>query len=181
MRPPEMLVRWVLLSAVLALPGSAALAQETPGSGRPCATLDASLPQALSAWTSKAPLRSATRETGLAAALLRVGLAARATLHHTHEVTYVVEPDKPGGSVAYGGMLAVQIGEAGIYQVSLNSGAWIDIILGTSKIASTAHGHGPECSSIRKAVAFPLKPGHYIVQISASAAPTLDIMISRKP
>ncbi|WP_129396493.1 homogentisate 1,2-dioxygenase [Methylovirgula ligni] len=138
------------------------------------------MPQALSGWTSKTPLQSATKEADSAAATLKSGQAVQATLHHTREVAYVVEPDKPGGSVAYGGILAVQISKAGTYQFSLGSGAWIDVVSGASKIASTAHGHGPECSSIRKAVAFPLKPGHYIVQISANAAPTLDIMISPK-
>jgi hypothetical protein len=181
MRLSEMFVRCAVFSLMLAVPCSAALAQETSSSHSPCAALDTSLPQALSGWTSKAPLRSATNEPGLPAARLDLGHAAQATLHHTREVTYVVEPGKPGGSVAYGGILAVKIDEAGLYQVSLSSGAWIDLVLGASKIASTAHGHGPECSSIRKAVAFPLKPGDYIVQISANAAPTLDIMISRKP
>jgi hypothetical protein len=181
MRPSEMFVRCIVFSLMLAAPCSAALAQETSGSQSPCAALDTSLPQALSGWTSKAPLRSATGEAGLPAATLRLGHAAQATLFHTRGVTYVVEPGKPGGSVAYGGILAVKIGEAGIYQVSLNSGAWIDMVLGASKMAATAHGHGPKCSSIRKVVAFPLKPGDYIVQISANAAPTLDIMISRQP
>lgn len=175
-----MLVRRMVFSFVFAFLCSAALAQETTGSHKPCHALDTSLPHALSGWTLKAPLQSATAEAGLQVSVLKLGHAVQATLHHTREVTYAVEPDKPGGSVAYGGLLAVQIDKAGTYQVSLSSGAWIDMVLGTSKIAATAHGHGPECSSIRKAVAFPLDPGRYILQISANAAPTLDIMISSR-
>jgi hypothetical protein len=176
-----MFVRWVVFLLLAALSGSPTLAQEMAGSSKPCAALDTSLPHALSGWTSKAPLRSAASAAGSPAAIVKLGYAARVTLHHTREVAYEVEPDKPGGSVAYGGILAVQIAEAGTYQISLNSGAWIDMVLGETKSASTAHGHGPECSSIRKALAFPLKPGRYIVQISANAAPALDIMISRQP
>ena len=42
----------------------------------------------------------------------------------------------------------------------------------------TAHAPGPACTGIRKTVQFPLQPGHYVLQISANADPTIAVMIS---
>ena len=76
-------------------------------------------PLALSGWTVKGAVTSATQAPGLDAAMLVTGKAAAVTLHPTRDVQYVIQPEKPGGSVAHGGLLAVTIAEAGTYQVSL--------------------------------------------------------------
>ena len=49
-------------------------------------------------------------------------------LGHTREVQYIARPEKPGGSVAYGGLLQLNVKGAGTYQVNLSSGAWIDVV-----------------------------------------------------
>jgi hypothetical protein len=43
-------------------------------------------------------------------------------------------------------------------------------------VISSAHGHGPDCTGIRKMVDFALTPGRYTVQISANAAPQITVM-----
>lgn len=59
------------------------------------------------------------------------------------------------------------IGEAGVYGVALNQAGWIDIApKGGVPLASVAHDHGPECSTIRKIVRFELKPGVYVLTLS---------------
>ena len=161
-----------------------AMAQDMPGMAMPaanCAATDQGLPPALAAWTSKAAPTAATAAPGLDAAKLIAGQAATVTLHPTREVSYVTQPEKPGGSVAHGGMLALNIAEAGTYQVSLNSGAWIDVLKDGVAQTSGAHGHGPACSTIRKMVDFSLPPGRYVIQISANADPKIAIMVSRHP
>jgi hypothetical protein len=46
---------------------------------------------------------------------------------------------------------------------------------------STAHSRGPECSTLRKMVDFPLQPGRYVLQVSANADARLPILLARRP
>ena len=146
-----------------------------------CASTDQALPPEFAAWTTRAGLASATRRADLPAASLRVGVAANVALHPTPEVAYAVQPEKPGGSVSHGGMLEVRIARSGVYAVALGSGAWIDVLRDLKPVVSTAHGHGPACSSIRKVVDFPLTSGRYLIQISANAGAELPVMIVARP
>lgn len=160
--------------------GHAGMGAENPPSAT-CAATDKDLPSDLAAWTSKAPLAAATKAAGLAAATLVPGKAVAATLSHTAEVSYVTQPEKPGGTVSYGGLLAFDVSQAGTYRVALGAGPWIDVLKDGQPVTSTAHGHGPACSSVRKMVDFPLTPGRYVIQISADAEPTLGILVARLP
>jgi hypothetical protein len=165
------------ISVVLGLLPIAGMAQAAPQ----CAATNAALPSVFASWTKPAPLTAATDAGGLSGAVLTVGRAADVALHPTQQVSYVTEPDKPGGSVSHGGMVALNIRRAGTYRVGLNSGAWIDLVKGNTKITSVAHGHGPACSTIHKVVDFPLTPGRYVIQISANAASRNAVMVVRRP
>ena len=136
-------------------------------------------PPALAGWSNQARITAATKEDGLSAAALTIGHGARVTLAGTREVSYITQPDKPGGSVAHGGLLSVTIDKPGTYQVNLSSGAWIDLVRDGKSVLSTAHAPGPACTGIRKTVQFPLQPGRYVLQISAESNTTMLVMVSR--
>lgn len=169
----------VLVAALASLPfaATATKAMVQPN----CSTMDASLPAQVAGWTSKSDLTSAAKANDLSKAALTIGRAAALSLHPTRQVTYLTQPEKPGGSVAFGGMVEINIQVAGTYQVGIASGAWLDVLKDKTPVISTAHGHGPDCTSIRKVVDFPLTPGRYVIQISANADPKIAIMVWRKP
>jgi hypothetical protein len=139
------------------------------------------LPVALAHWTDKASLDAAGSAAALSNAALMPGKAVTVSLRHTREVQYIAQPEKPGGSVAYGGLLMLDVKDAGTYQVNLSSGAWIDMLKDGAAVQSGAHAPGPACSGIRKTVQFPLQPGHYVIQLSANGDPTIAVMVSRVP
>lgn len=169
----------LVAAAVLALSAGAAVAQEAAAPPpAACAATDAALPPALAGWTAKRPLVSATSAAGLAAATLTLGQSAQVTLHGTREVAYAAQPAKPGGSVAHGGLLSFSVTKAATYRVGLSSGAWVDVVRDGALTTSTAHGHGPACSTLRKMVDYPLQPGSYVLQISANADPQLAVMVA---
>jgi hypothetical protein len=175
-----MRVRLNLLAAAIArlVMSAPALAQEA----RPqCAPMDANLPPELAAWGQKRDIVSATRAADLATAALTPGQAVNATLHPTRQVAYVAQPEKPGGSVAHGGLLRVRIASAGTYRFVLGSGAWIDVLKNGTRLVSSAHAPGPSCSTARKMVEFPLEAGDYVLQVSANADPELSILIVPRP
>lgn len=146
-----------------------------------CAATPATLPPELAGWPSRRPITASSDASGLRAATLGIGSAADATLKSTGEIRYVMRPEKPGGSVSYGGLFAFTVEQAGTYRVALGSGAWVDVLKGRSAVTSTAHGHGPDCSGIRKMVDFPLTPGRYTLQIAANGEPAVSLMIARLP
>ena len=146
-----------------------------------CAAVDASFPAPFASWGSKADFASADKVADLSKASLTVGKAVTAVLHPTREVKYASQPEKPGGSVAHGGMFEVKIDKAGTYRVGIGSGAWIDMLQNGKVLESTAHGPGPACTTVRKTVAFQLKPGRYVLQLSGNADPKLAVIVANEP
>jgi len=165
------------LAAMIVLGPAAARAQEAPA----CAATDTALPAELGGWTAKSDLVSATSAADLSKAALSVGKGVEAQLHPTRTVTYVTQPEKPGGSVSHGGMFDLNIDQAGTYRIALGAGSWIDVLKDGKPLESVGHGMGPKCSTVRKMVDFALQPGHYVVQISANADEKLAIMALRRP
>ncbi|MEW5684193.1 MAG: homogentisate 1,2-dioxygenase [Pseudomonadota bacterium] len=169
-------MRLIIAAALAAGLGLPALAQEAAPN---CPADAAPLPAELSAWKTPAPLTAGASPT--AAAGLKIGQTAAATLQKTPEVTYALRPEKPGGSVSYGGVFAVDVAKAATYTVALSTGAWIDVVRDGKSLSSVAHGRGPACTGVRKMVAFPLEPGRYLIQIAANGEPGLGIMVAERP
>jgi len=165
------------LSAPLA--ASALMAPATPAPA--CAAQDADLPAELKGWTAKVPLVAATGAEGLAKAALTPGQAYLSTLSATPSVTYLAQPEKPGGSVSHGGLFSLTVPTAGTFVVALGTAAWIDLLKDGAPVVSASHGRGPTCSTLRKIVAFDLQPGRYVVQISANGPAELPIMVAQRP
>ncbi|GAB1715539.1 MAG: hypothetical protein NTAFB05_05810 [Nitrobacter sp.] len=135
----------------------------------------------LAPWTTPSRLQAAENAAGTSRARLPVGQAARLALLQTPEVRYPLRPEKPGGSVSYGGLVQIDVHEAGTYRLALDSAAWIDVVRDKQAVTSSAHGHGPNCTGIRKMVDFPLTPGSYVLQIAANGQPQMTVLVARLP
>ena len=158
---------------------SAALADE-PASSAACPTSVAPTAE-LAPWSSPVALNAAGDAARLRAANLPVAQAARVTLLPTPQVNYPLRPEKPGGSVSYGGLIGVDVAQAGTYRVALSSGAWIDLVKQGKAVASVAHGHGPECTGVRKMVDFALTPGRYTLQLGANGDAQITVLVAHLP
>jgi len=166
------------LGLAIAAAGAGASAQT---SDAPACAVAVAPPPGLEGWTTRTPLTAAADAARLDAAMLIPGKAVDAALARTPEVRYVTRPEKPGGSVSHGGLFAFDVTQAGTYRVALGAGAWIDVLDGGKAVVSTSHGHGPDCSGIRKMVDFPLQPGRYVLQIGGNGTPDLSVMVARLP
>ena len=132
-------------------------------------------------WNTPQDVRAAGSNSQTSQAVLALGQAARVALLPTPQVRYPVRPEQPGGSVSYGGLMRLDVTEAGTYRVALGSAAWLDLVRSGEFMESTAHGRGPDCTSIRKMVSFPLTPGHYVLQIAASGEPQTTVLVTKLP
>lgn len=87
-----------------------------------------------------------------------------------------VTPAKPGAGAA---AVSFDVPTAGRWRVSLDQGAWIDVVRGPVAVESAAHGHGAPCSGVRKQVEFDLARGRYGLQLSGEAGARVRVMVSR--
>lgn len=172
----------LLGGAALLLPANIAVAHERDHPAPvDCTTVRMALPPELAGWGSGGPAKAAKSRGSVATASLTVGRGVDATLSPTKKVRYVLRPEKTGMAGSYGGMFSFSVQEAGTYRVALGSGAWIDVVRGGKAVASSAHGHGPQCTQVRKMVDFPLSPGRHVLQIAASHSDDVPVMIARLP
>lgn len=146
-----------------------------------CAAMDASLPAPLADWNGKAAISTASSAEHLMHAPLTLGKGYEASLLNTPKVAMPVQPEKPGGSVAFAGLFSFTVPESGNYSVALGAAAWIDVLEDGKAVTPRSFGHGPECKSIRKIVVFPLKAGAHTLQISANADAKLKLMVAKEP
>jgi hypothetical protein len=174
MEPP---MRLFVLAAALMLALPAHAQQPAPA----CAAMDAKLPAEFAGWNDKAALASASGAADIAKATVTPGKGYEADLLKTPQIAYPVQPEKPGGSVSHGGLFEFTVPAAGAYTVALSAAAWIDVIENGKAIQPSSFGHGPECTSIRKMVVFPLQAGKHVLQVSANAEPKLTLMVAKKP
>jgi hypothetical protein len=125
-------------------------------------------------------LTSATASAEFGAARLNPGQAASVSLHPVSEVRFAAPPGKLGDASSYGGMMELDVREAGIYQVALSAGAWIDVLKDGAAVSSTAHAHDAGCSDLRKMVNFPLQAGRHVIQLSANKEAAIKVLVSPK-
>lgn len=105
------------------------------------------------------------------------GRGATLRLSPATGVAYALAPARAPAAGSYGGAFPIAIAAAGTYRFALSDKAWIDLVRDGARIESGAHGHGVACSGIAKIVAFDLKPGTYIVQLSEAGAPSIAAMV----
>ena len=174
-------ISWGLALSALGIAAVAAGPTEAQEAAPPACATPVAPTGELAPWTTPFQLQAAGSEASISSASPPIGRAARLTLLPTPEVRYPLRPEKPSGSVSHGGLVRIDIREAGAYRVALDSAAWIDVVRDEQAARSTAHGHGPNCTGIRKMVDYSLTPGPYILQISANGQPEMTVLLARLP
>lgn len=164
-----------LVSSAL-LPSAVAHAQPA---AQPTCAIKASPPADMASWAAPQKMEAAGDSKAAARRALAAGQAVTLALLPTPKVAYPLRPNKPGGSVSYGGIVRFRVDQPGTWRVALGSGAWIDVIKDGVARASTAHGHGPDCTGIRKMVDFTLEAGDYLLQVAANGDPDVTLLVTR--
>lgn len=149
-----------------------------PAAAAPACAATAPLPRDLAGWSTMRPMRAAERTARLGTAEIDLGHGYRTALHGQRELALPIAPTKAAGEGTSGGLLAFTVTRAGRYRVALGAGAWVEVVRNGRALVSAAHGHGPECTGIRKMVDYDLAPGRYILQLSGSPQPSLSVMVA---
>lgn len=170
-------MRWTVLLAPMAaacVSAPAFPAEEAPEAA--CPNGRTAIPAEWAGWDKARPFAGKTARADLGAAFA-VGQAIDLTLRPDPEVAYVSLPKGAGEESSFGGLALVHVDRAGRYSVGLGAPAWIDLTRDGTPAESVAHGHGPACSPIHKAVVFELTPGDYVVEISGNEVAEIRMML----
>lgn len=97
------------------------------------------------------------------------------TLRPVAQIQFAASPAKLDAK-SHGGLFTLALKSPARVGVGLSGPAWVDIVTGTIAQPSVNHGHGPECSGIRKIVWFDLQPGLHIIQIANAPEREIRIM-----
>ena len=104
-----------------------------------------------------------------------LGKPVRATLRPAAQVQFPSAPVKSAPK-SYGGLFTLALKQPARVGIALSGPAWVDVVTGQHSQSSVDHGHGPECSGIRKIVWFDLSQGVHLVQISNAPQREVRIM-----
>jgi flagellar basal body rod protein FlgF len=128
-----------------------------------CAALDTALASNLSGWTAPG-------------AGFGINKAVTLAVDDLSKLAGIPAGTRPGGAV----LIGFKVQTAGRYSVALDQRGWIDVLPGLSggeALKSVAHGHGPECSTIRKIVRFDLQPGVHRLYVTGLDKPVAKVML----
>ena len=107
----------------------------------------------------------------------------RFSLHPQPQVHFAAPPGRQKfAEGAHGGMVKLTVGRAGVYRVSLDQPAWVDVLNGATPLASQDFQARSGCHAPHKIVEFAL-PEHaaLLLQLSAAAQDSLAVTLTRTP
>lgn len=139
----------------------------------PVCAVPAVLDEPWTSWTQSGQAKAGVLAQG--APPLILGKPLTADLSPAAQVQFRVTPGK-GVKEGYGGLFSLSLKQAARVGIALSGPAWVDVVTGEASLASVDHGHGPECSGIRKIVWFDLPAGRHLVQIAGSKAASVRVM-----
>ncbi|SCW91996.1 hypothetical protein SAMN02927924_04104 [Sphingobium faniae] len=106
---------------------------------------------------------------------LSLGKPVTATLRPTPYVHYAATPGKGAGQ-GQGGLFTLSLKTPARVGIALSDAAWVDVVNERTAVPSVEHGHGPDCSGIRKIVWFDLKEGAHLIQIAGAPGQEIRVM-----
>jgi hypothetical protein len=78
-----------------------------------------------------------------------------------------------------GGVTFENVGEPGIYQISLPVRSWVDVVQDGKTLKSAAHTSKTDCDGVRKSIRFAIGQGPVTVEISGIPSDTVKFVIRR--
>jgi len=86
-------------------------------------------------------------------------------------------PERGPKEGTFAGFTSVKSLKAGIYTVSLSTGAWIDLVQDGHNLKPKAFSGATDCDGIRKTVKFELSASPFVLQVSGTKETSISIAI----
>src|SRR5262245_50954168 len=159
----------VFLAATL-ISASSALAAEEPSG---CDKFKWPIERERAALTApdRAKLASGAEQAALPATAITLGLVA------PQEAKLPTPPERAPKDGTFAGFTSIKAAKAGLYTVSLSSGAWVDVVQDGHFLKPVAFSGATDCDGIRKTMKYELSGQPFTLQISGAKDNSLSIAI----
>jgi hypothetical protein len=87
-------------------------------------------------------------------------------------------PERSPKEGTFAGFVRVKtLPNAGLYTISLSSGAWVDVVQNGSFLKPTAHSGATDCDGIRKTMKYELTASPFVLQISGTKEDSISAAV----
>lgn len=94
-------------------------------------------------------------------------------------VAFAAPPSRPSKPDAKAGVVSFEVPGEGLYQVTIASDGWVDVVQGGAVVAADSHTGSRGCSGLRKSVRFKLRPGAATIQVTGADGEAMAVGIRR--
>jgi hypothetical protein len=111
--------------------------------------------------------------------LYSIGGGSTLELQPHASVSFTLPPERqPKSADSFSGVISfANVPKAGLYQITLSTEAWIDVIQNGQTLKSTAFSGKRGCADVRKSVRFELRPGALTIQLSGASERTVKLAV----
>jgi hypothetical protein len=163
-------MRVLALLAALSLGATSALAAEEPSG---CDKFKWPIERERAALTApdRARLASGSEQAALPSSAFTLGLVAPA------EAKLPTPPERASKDGTFAGFTGIRAPKAGLYTISLSSGAWVDVVQDGHFLKPVAFSGATDCDGIRKTMKYELSAQPVVLQVSGAKDNSLSIAI----
>ena len=164
-------MRKSLLAATLLLVSAPAFAAEEPSG---CDKFKWSIDRARAALTApdRAKISSGSEQTALPSTAITLALMPPA------DAKLPTPPERAPKDGTFAGFTSFKTApKAGLYTISLSSGAWLDVVQDGHFLKPKAFSGATDCDGIRKTVKFELAASPFVLQVSGARENSISVAI----
>ncbi|MGY4511215.1 hypothetical protein [Bradyrhizobium sp. USDA 3650] len=118
-----------------------------------------------------AKLASGSEQAAVPSSAIKLGLVA------PQEAKLPTPPERAPKDGTFAGFTGIKAPKAGLYTVSLSSGAWIDLVQDGHALKPVAFSGATDCDGIRKTMKYELSGQPVVLQVSGAKDNSLSIAI----
>ncbi|MCP3370078.1 hypothetical protein [Bradyrhizobium cajani] len=119
----------------------------------------------------RARLASGSEQATLPSTAITLGLVAPG------DAKLPTPPERAPKDGTFAGFTSIKAPKAGLYTISLSSGAWIDVVQDGHVLKPAAFSGATDCDGIRKTVKYQLSAQPFVLQVSGARENSLSIAI----
>jgi hypothetical protein len=119
----------------------------------------------------RAKLASGAEQAAIPASAITLGLVA------PQEAKLPTPPERAPKEGTFAGFTSIRAATAGLYTISLSSGAWVDVVQNGHFLKPVAFSGATDCDGIRKTMKYELSDQPFVLQVSGAKDNSLSISI----
>lgn len=157
-------------AVALLLGATSALAAEEPSG---CDKFKSPIERDRAALTApdRAKLASGSEQAAMPSSAITLGLVTPA------DARLPTPPERAPKEGTFAGFTSIESAKAGLYTISLSTGAWVDVVQDGRALKPVAFSGATDCSGIRKTVKYQLSAQPFVLQVSGAKDNSISIAI----